>query len=341
MKKNILSLVLSLCCVTSITFFSSIDCYAKDILFMKNMFPAKDIITVSMNKFVADIKTKSGDRLGIVIIPLEKNIKEDSIFKAVAAGKYAMGVDCSTYYGDFMPVGPLLYGLPGDPRDANTLLDFFYEPHVDKFIQEEYGKFGVDRLSSILIGGYSLFSSKPIDNFEKLKKLRIRATGIIEKMFSSLNVDTVYIPFSQIGNSFRDDAVDVTISGSFLEHYDSGLDKYTPYADKYHLTSYQNCDLIINKEALEKLPADMQKLLRSEARKLSYSFASMTQKFEHEAYIKLKEKNVTFSRIPEFEKFYLGQRTVSSWRDYFVTDEASAKYVDMVESHLIQLGYVF
>ncbi len=109
-----------------------------------------------------------------------------------------MGTTCSCYHGGILPVAATAFALPGDPRGVSEIKDFIYQDEVMDFFRDSYASKNVYYGAPLVMDGYTIVSKKPINTWEDLKSLKVRASGSIARTLQKMNIPTVFIPFSEI-----------------------------------------------------------------------------------------------------------------------------------------------
>lgn len=306
---------------------------------MQNMFSLNHPITVAVAKMAKDLKADSKGQIDIQVLPSGALVKGPNVFETVGNGSIDMGTTCSCYHGGILPVAATAFALPGDPRGVDQILDFIYQDEVLNFYRDAYKQVNVFYGAPLVMDGYTIVSKKPINTWEDLKKLKVRASGTIAKTFQKMGIPTVFIPFSEIYVALSRGTIDAEISGSHTESYLAKTFEVAKYQTVPDISGAQNCELIINQDRWNELPENLQVVFEQALKNCSTHVAALFAAENDVVRGKMEAEGAKYVELPQdvVEKWIA--TAVSMWDEDLAKDPLSAKYLELVKKDLKRLGY--
>lgn len=214
--------------------------------------------------------------------------------EAVSQGIFDMTHTATSYYAAAVPEALCMTGGKATPAAIRSsgLLEMLDQIHQKKFNVSVLG-FATSGVP------YGVFAKQPIDSLVSLGGRKIRSIPLFDPILQELGVAPVTIAPFEIYTSLERGVVDgfchalVTIS-------DLNLHKLSPYL--MQPTFYNSrTPVIINSDALAKLPAELQSVLRQsfeEAEKQAFDFSVETSKGEM---AKLASEGLVENQLPAEE----------------------------------------
>ncbi len=333
---------LSFCCTAALIIFMMVtSAYAaKTYKFtMQNMFSLNHPATVAMNKFAADVKEKSGGRIEVQVLPSGALVKGPSIFESVGMGSIDMGTSCSCYHGGILPAAATAFALPGDPRGVAEITDFIYQDGTMSFLRDIYASKQVYYGAPLVMDGYTIVSKKPINKWEDLKSMKVRASGSIAKTLKKMDIPTVFIPFSEIYVALSRGTIDAEISGNHAESYLAKTYEVAKYQTTPYISGAQNCEVIANLDRVNELPDDLKVIFDQALRDSATTMVNAFEAENKEVVDKMKAAGAEFVELPKDVMQRWIQTAVKMWDEELATDKLSADYINLVKGDLKKLGY--
>lgn len=335
------ALLLAVLVTFTVTGFTGVAQAKKTYRFtMQNMFSMNHPVSIAVNQMAKDLKTMSDGQIQLQIVPPGALVKAPNILESVGNGAIDMGSTCSCYHGGILPVAATAFALPGDPRDVFDILHFIYDDKTIDFFREAYAQQNVYYGAPLVWDGYAIVSKKPINSWEDLKKMKVRASGSTAKALKSLEVPTVFIPFSEIYVALSRGTIDAEISGSHAESFLANTFEVAKYQVTPDVSGAQNCELILNKDRWEDLPANLQAVFETAMRECAFKVSRL---FAHETKLvraKMEAKGTQYVAMPDDVVKKWQETAIDLWDNVLAKqDPLSAKYIEMVKKSLKDLGY--
>ena len=306
---------------------------------MQNMFSLNHPVTVAMNQLAVDVKEKSNGRIVVQVLPSGALVKGPSIFESVSMGSIDMGTTCSCYHGGILPVAATAFALPGDPRGVDEIMDFIYQDETMAFFRDAYASKQVYYGAPLVMDGYTIVSKKPINTWEDLKSMKVRASGTIAKTLQKMEIPTVFIPFSEISVALSRGTIDAEISGNHAESYLAKTYEVAKYQTVPYISGAQNCEVIANLDRVNELPEDLKVIFEQALRDSAVNMVKAFEAENQEVMDKMTAAGAQFVELPKEVMQRWIQTAVKMWDEELTKDELSADYIALVKKDLKKLGY--
>jgi len=308
-------------------------------LTMQNMFSLNHPITGAMNQLAKDVEERSDGQIKIRVLPSGALVKGPSIFESVGMGSIDMGTTCSTYHGGILPVGATAFALPGDPRGVKEIMDFIYQDETMTFLRDAYATQNVFYGAPLVMDGYTIVSKNPINSWDDLKKMKVRASGTIAKTLQKMKIPTVFIPFSEIYVALSRGTIDAEISGNHAESFLGKTFEVAKYQTVPYISGAQNCEVIANQDRVNELPENLQVILKKAFRDSSLNVVKAFDVETKKSMDKMTAHGTEFIQLPADVMERWTKTAIQLWDEELAKDELSAEYIVLVKKHLKSLGY--
>ena len=273
-------------------------------------------------------------------------------WNAVQRGIIPVGMACTCYtmskdwlsgmYCSAPGLGPVekmafYHGTKGVRESKN------YETPVWKLLERTMKeKFGVQVFPSAMQTTETfLYSTKPINSIEDLKKLKIRSVGVRGDVFKAAGASVVGMPAGEITPALERGVIDAAEFANFFGDIPMGFAdaaKYV-YFDPFS-SSPSNLMLFINEKEWEKVPKDLQKLIKEAAfESMKWSLAESLFLDYLTMPIAEKEHGAEIASIPLEVGEYLKQTAIEFYRKKGEEDPALAEYMKYYDEFFVDQGY--
>ncbi|WP_435404659.1 TRAP transporter substrate-binding protein [Marinobacter sediminicola] len=288
--------------------------------------------TTNMAKMAEEM---SGGRLRIRIDSANKHKAPFGIFDLVRNGQYDMGHTASYYYKGTIPNAMYFTTVPFG-MIAPEMYAWFYHDQGMELMQKVYEPFGLMSFpggnTGNQMGGWF---NKEINSVADLKGLKMRTPGFAGEVMAELGVAVTNLPPGELYTALERGTVDaVEWVGPALD-FPMGFHQIA----KYYYSGWQEpgaeVQFLINDKTWNKLPEDLQAILRIAMRTAAYDMYIQTTHESGVAWDRMKEDypNVTHKTFPPevinamrdatnkllaeaAEKDDLAKEIINSQRDY-------------------------
>lgn len=252
-------------------------------------------------RFAKHVAEMSNGRLLIKVHAAGEIVPALGIFDAVSQGNVEMGHGSAYYWGGKIQGAALFTTVPFGltAQEMNSWLQ--YGGGLELW-QEAYEPFNIIPLpggnSGVQMGGWF---NREINSIKDLEGLKMRMPGIAGKVLNRLGGTAVTLPGGEIYTSLQTGVIDATewvspYNDQALALYD--IAKYYYYPGWHEPGS--TIEFEINKQAFEKLPADLQAIVRVAAGEANQNMLDeYTARNNESLQVMLKEHGVQLRRFPD------------------------------------------
>jgi len=242
----------------------------------------------------------SGGRLKIRIDSANKHKAPFGIFDLVRNGQYDMGHTASYYYKGTIPNAMYFTTIPFG-LIAPEMYAWFYHDKGMELMQKVYEPYGLLSFpggnTGNQMGGWF---NKEINSVEDLKGLKMRTPGFAGEVMAELGVAVTNLPPGELYTALERGTVDaVEWVGPALD-FPMGFHQIA----KYYYSGWQEpgaeVQFLINQKSWDKLPKDLQAILRVAMRTAAYDMYIQTTHDSGVAWDRMKEDypDVTHKTFP-------------------------------------------
>ncbi|MBE9570555.1 MAG: TRAP transporter substrate-binding protein DctP [Proteobacteria bacterium] len=323
-------------------FVNEVNAAPKYKFMMQNMFSLNHPVTQAVNEMAEAIKKDSNGRITIQVLPSGALVKGPNIFESVGSGGLDMGTTCGCYHAGILPVAATSFALPGDPRQPDDILDFFFKDETMSFIRDAYATKGVRFGVPLVWDGYTIVSKNPINSWDDLKNLKVRASGSVAKTLQKMDIPTVFIPFSEIYVALSRGTIDAEISGSHTESFLAKTFEVAPYQTVPAISGAQNCEIILNDNKWNSLPEDLEVLFSKALKDCALRVTEIFVEQDKESQAKMEAQGTKYIKLPQDALQKWMEASMLLWDDTLAKESPrSAEYIELVKKDLKARGYNF
>jgi TRAP-type C4-dicarboxylate transport system substrate-binding protein len=261
MKKSTLFLVLA--AILTVVFSMGAG-YAKTFKWRaQSAFARGDFSADLLPGFAEEVKKKSNSRLIISTFYAGDLVPSEDTLKATSQGIIEIGQTCGALWQGVEPILGMQFGIPfgykGTLKEIETLIDM---TGLYGQFEAAYARQNCQLLGIHTYGPYpALVSNKPVRSYEDFKGLKVRALLGVADLLKHIGASPGYIPGGEIYMALKlgtFDAATYSIDAIRGFKWHEVIKYYIlPYWVDYYFG-----DIVVNKDAWNKLPEDLQKILK-------------------------------------------------------------------------------
>ena len=212
----------------------------------------------------------SNGRLKITIDSKNKHKAPFGVFDMVRSGQYDMGHSASYYWKGKVP-NTLYFTTMPFGMTAPEQYGWFYYGGGQELMDEVYGKFNLMSFpggnTGNQMGGWF---QKEINSLDDLKGLKMRIPGFAGEVLAKLGAKPTNIPAGELYTALERRTIDaLEWVGPSLD-LRMGFHKIAPYYYTGWHEPATELQFLINKKKYERLPADLQQILKTAMRTAAY-----------------------------------------------------------------------
>jgi TRAP-type mannitol/chloroaromatic compound transport system substrate-binding protein len=252
-------------------------------------------------KNMANLADKmSNGRLKITVDSKNKHKAPLGVFDMVRSGQYDMGHSASYYWKGKVP-NTLYFTTMPFGMTAPEQYGWFYHGEGQALMNEVYGKFGMYSFpggnTGVQMGGWF---QKEINSLDDVKGLKIRIPGFAGELWSKIGAKPVNIAPGDLFTALERRTVDaVEWVGPSLD-IRMGFHKIAPfYYTGWHEPASE-LQFMVNKRKFDRLPEDLQQILKTAMRTSAYDMYIQTHHESGESWHQMKTEfpNIQVKTFP-------------------------------------------
>ena len=247
------------------------------------------------------IETASGGRIRIKVFAGGELVPALEVFDAVRNGTAQMGHDSAYYHRGKVPAAQYFTAVPFG-LNVNEINAWLYYGGGLELWQELYAPYGLVPIPAGNTGVQMLgWFNKEINSIEDIAGLKMRIPGMGGEVMQRAGATQVTIPASEIFTSLQTGAIDAAEWVGPYNDIALGLHKAARY---YYYPGFHepgpNIECIINQEAWNTLPGDLQEIVRNACQAINLDIVSEYMWGNAMALDQLqKDPNVELRELPQ------------------------------------------
>ncbi len=221
------------------------------------------------------LREASGGRLGVQVYAAGELVPAFEVFDAVSRGSVEMGHSAPAYWKGQAPATQLFTGFPFGmlPAEFNAWMAYGGGMELWRECYEPYGLVPFPGGNTgAQMGGWFRREIRSVEDFSGLK---IRMPGLGGDVLRSLGATVVTLAAGELFTALQTGLIDATEWASPYNDLPLGLYQAAPY---YYFPGWHepagSIEVIVNREALEALPADLQKLIETACAAINHRMLS-------------------------------------------------------------------
>lgn len=218
------------------------------------------------------LEDTSNGRLEIDMRPANSVVPAADLLKAVGTGVLDMAIAYSAYWTGTIPEANIQAGLPGGPNTAAEIYDWLYNWGIHDLCVEVYAEHNVLPIEFGNGSMTSIGADFPMPDMASLKGKKIRATGLFGDWVELVGGSPVAIDWSDVYMAQKLGTIDgwcsavIGMEASKLKEVSSGFLVNPLPGSAVPL-------ILINLDSLDKLPEDLQDLIKDTSQYVLSSYA--------------------------------------------------------------------
>ncbi|SES67882.1 TRAP transporter substrate-binding protein [Thalassotalea agarivorans] len=293
-------------------------------------------------KFAKYVNEMTNGRLTVQVYGAGELVPGFEVFDAVSSGTVQMGHSGPYYWKGKIPAAPIFGAMPFGMTATELNAWLHYGGGIELW-REQYKPFGIIPLAGGHTGAqFAGWFKKEINSIDDLQGLKMRIPGLGGEVFKKAGGIPVNLPGGEIFSSLQSGAIDAT---EWVGPYNDLAFGFYQAADHYYSTVWHepnaSLEFLINEEAFNSLPSDLQKIVEVAARAVNEDTLDEYNARNLTALKELKEKHgVEVKQFPDAVVKALKATTFEVIEEQVANDEAFAKVWVSYSEFLLQIrGY--
>lgn len=286
------------------------------------------------------LEERTDGRLELELYEAGSLFKAKETFNAVSRGILEMGTISPSYAQDKISLAGIASGLPFAFRNVWEAAYFHQGLGFEQMLRDEAAEHGV-YWATDKVYPTEMVIKQPINSWEDFTKLKIRSSGALQTFLTEAGAAASYIPGSELYSALDSGIVDGAHWGASQGAFSMGLYEVAKYHVQPALNIAGTDVIIVSQKALDKLPEDMQKIVKQA---LDEQFWFRTNEYLYKERITLakaiKEQGVEVNTLPDDVQDRLTQTAQGLWDEEGKRSDNAKKALDMLKDYLSELGYL-
>lgn len=295
--------------------------------------PLKDFFDQKVTKL-------SGGRLQITLYPAAALVPTKEIFDSCRKGTIDGATASPIYWMGIMPITAVASNCPMTFRETWEGLYFHYNLGFEDMMKEAHAKFNILYYTE-KIYPTALISKKPIRKIEDFKGMKIRSSGAIAEFLKDLGAATSLIPGEELYLALQTGVVEAAHWGAAGGALSMKFSEVAKYYIQPNLAMAGTDVIVINKEAFNALPPDLQIILDLALKERVWHRSHEYIMDEVDALnTMVKNYKVTVCTLPPEDQKKMLQVAMKQWDKAAAKDAATAKAIGMLKDFLKKTGSI-
>ena len=295
--------------------------------------PLKDFFDQKVTKL-------SGGRLQITLYPAAALVPTKEIFDSCRKGTIDGATAAPIYWMGIVPITAVAANCPMTFRETWEGLYFHYNLGFEDMMKEAHAKFNILYYTE-KIYPTALISKKPIRKIEDFKGMKIRSSGAIMEFLKGLGAATSLIPGEELYLALQTGVVEAAHWGAAGGALSMKFPEVAKYYIQPNLAMAGTDVILINKEAFNALPPDLQLILDLALKERVWHRSIEYNMDEIDALnTMIKDYKVTVCTIPPEDQKKMIKEAMKLWDKAAAKDAPSAKAVGLLKEFLKKTGSI-
>ncbi len=301
---------------------------------------ASSSYTDSMLRLKRVLEERTDGRLKLNIYEAGALFKAKDTFNAVSRGILEMGAISPAYAQDKVSLAGIASGLPFAFRNVWEAAYFHKAMGFEQMLRDEAAEHGV-YWSTDKVFPTEMVVKNPINSWDDFTSLKIRSSGVLQKFLTEAGAAASYIPGSELYSALDSGIVDGAHWGAVQGAASMSLYEVAKYHVQPALNIAGTDVFLVNQKALDKLPEDMQNIVKDA---LNEQFWIRTNEYLYKERTTLAKviagQGVQLNVLPDEVQDKLVQTAQSMWEEEGKRSDNARKALDMLKDYLSELGYL-
>jgi len=298
---------------------------------------------VCAGTFVAQCELNSGGRLKIELFPPGAILGSGvECYEGVSKGVVEAVIAAGCYLGGILPLsfGDIeYYGLPVIAATAQDIHKFWYEWRDGaalKLINKAYNEHGVLNLMGGPVSNV-LGTKFPVTTLDDLKGKKIYSIGILGKLMGKLGASPVTLTSAELYTGLQRGTVDgYTHAEYVIESYK--LKEVVGYLIISPTLCSGTTHILVNLDAFNKLPKDLQKVVKDAGRAASKAYTDNYKGLVASSYEKAKAAGVQMITLPDADTVKLRALAMPLWEEIANKTEIGRELLKLMKEYYTEIG---
>ncbi len=287
-----------------------------------------------------DLRVASGGRLDITPYAGGEIVPAWTEFDAVSTGTLQIGIDYGPYLLGYTPMAIYASGLPPFtlPRWEHYKV-LYYELGLEELLREAFAEYNIYYVATMPTNNCVMLSQIPVTTAADFADLDIRAAGgIYGELAAAAGAGVVSLPWAEIYGALDTGMINSCIAGPLSSQVDAGFHEQCSYFLETPISPVDSWCLLINLDAWNELPADLQMLFNESASYLADIFTASY--FVHDLWARetIVDMGYTITTLPVEEQAIMAGYSLAILDEFAAEDPIFAEATEILKDYMRELG---
>jgi TRAP-type mannitol/chloroaromatic compound transport system substrate-binding protein len=290
--------------------------------------------------FCDQVREMSNGRLDLTPYPANALVPVDEIADAVSMGTIPIAFGHGNYWTGKIPAARIENPPPFTVRSQWEMDILFWELGWNEIFREAYAEHNIYYAGPCCGIGYLVMSTSPINSLDDMRQLKIRTIGLTAETLEAAGVPTVYIPGGEIYTGLATGVIDGATWGGAKSEYDMKFYEVCDYICTTYVTGAAGENMIVNLDAWNSLPSDLQKIIEMATRELSMNRMRHYWVAEGDALAFMLDYGLTATQLPPEDIAELTAASLGLVEELVAEDPGyTAQAVEILNEFMEKMGY--
>ncbi|MFH1081420.1 MAG: TRAP transporter substrate-binding protein DctP [Pseudomonadota bacterium] len=295
--------------------------------------PLKDFFDQKITKL-------TNGRLQITLHPAGAMVPTKDIFAVCRKGTIEGATGSPIYWTSNVPIAAVAANCPMSFHTADEGLYFHFNLGFEQMLKDAHAKHNLIYYTE-RIYPTAMVGKRPINKIEDFKGYKIRSSGSIAEMLRDLGAATSLIPGEELYLALQTGVVDGVHWGAARGALSMKLPEIAKYYMQPNLAMSGTDAILINKDAFNSLPKDIQSILDKALKERTYQRTKDYGDEERQALeTMIKDYKVQVCTMDPAGQKVMMAAAMKQWDKVAAKDADSAKAVGMLKTYLKKLKYI-
>ncbi len=295
--------------------------------------------TQLVERFAGYVDDLTDGRVAIKTFPAGMLMKSSEVAAAVSSGALEMGHTYMVYYSGKEPALKSVNEWPAMVQPLQGVT-WFYDAGGAEIMRRITAPHDIYFLGVSPLLGEHIWSKKPLEGIEDIKGLKMRASALAADSFADLGASVVTLSGEEVYQALQRGVIDATEFTTMPVNYGFGFHEVAPYVTLPTYSGGGTSDWVVNMDAWNALPEDLQAKMQQALQLASYEYYRQSRLEEQEVAAKLREEGVQLIRWSDADMRKLERARIEVMREKYTADSPLfAEKLESQLSYLERLGY--
>ncbi|MFN3641892.1 MAG: TRAP transporter substrate-binding protein DctP [Gemmobacter sp.] len=306
---------------------------------MANLYPRGISFGVAYESFADRVAAITDGRLRIDNVYDGEGVGATEVLSATRSGLVEMGSPYMALHAGELPAGLVELGLPGGPERYDQIYTLSRRGGWDAILQDAYGSIGLRHIGSVLQPGVLLLTKRPINSLSDLQGMRLRSPGAYGRFMAQFGATPVTMAFGETYTSLATGVIDGCASSNLIDYRDGRWYEQAQYLYPLPVSGSQTAPIVVNADAWNRLPADLQAALVAANVEHCFEHVSLSIVDVGAAVTEMRAGGAAFTASPgEADRAAWRAAAASVWGEFAEGDAHSRRLIDAQTAFMESIG---